>query len=126
MLKNLTCPEQRTDPTSSPEERARAEYDCHRDYVIGFDTISQPLVALIATAKTTDEYIARQVTYARENTRISADMGNYWSNLVKLKSADEPLNEKLLNDLVNIHTELIVTSEALTKATQNMIKNCNK
>lgn len=79
----------------------------------GFDTVVKGFAPKILQSKTTTEYMVRVLAYSREKNRISSDMSTYWSNLVKLQSADEPLNEKLLNDLVNIHSELISTSDTL-------------
>lgn len=127
ILKNLTCPEQKTDPTSSPEDRTKANYECQRQYVTGFDTVVQGLKPKIFQSKTTDEFLVRTLSYSREKNRVATDVGWFWWALVKLKSADEPLNDKLLNDLVNIHTELLTTIEALEKwAIPKMIENCNK
>jgi hypothetical protein len=75
---------------------------------------------------TTGEFLKRTLTYARENKRLSSDIKVYWTNLEKLKSADEPLNDKLLNDLVDIHTQLVTTSNALEIAVQKMAENCKK
>ena len=126
ILKNLTCPEQKTDPTSSPEERTKADYECQRQYVTGFDTVTKPIANTIMKSTTTGEFLKRTLTYARENKRLSSDIKVYWTNLVKLKSADEPLNDKLLNDLVDIHTQLVTTSNALEIAVQKMAENCKK
>ncbi len=51
-------------------------------------------------------------------------MAKYWTKLEKLKSGDEALNEKLINDLVNIHIELITTNKSLCVKSQEMYKNC--
>lgn len=127
MLSNLTCPEQKTDPSSPPEERAKAEFECQRQYVVGFDTVVSGLKPKIFQSKTTDEFIKRTLTYSREKNRISTDISNYWGNLVKLKSGDEPLNAKLLNDLVSVHLDLLTTIEALEKkAVPDMKENCGK
>jgi type II secretory pathway pseudopilin PulG len=127
MLKNLTCPEQKTDPTSSPEERTKADYDCQRQYVTGLETITQGLKPKIFQSKTTDEFLVRTLTYSREKNQVSTYVGWFWGALVKLKSADEPLNDKILNDLVNIHLELLTTIEALEKwAIPKMQENCKK
>ena len=81
----------------------------------GFDTVVQGLKPKIFQSKTTDEFLVRTLSYSREKNRVATDVGCFWGALVLLKSADEPLNDKLLNDLVNIHTELLTTIEALEK-----------
>lgn len=126
MLRNLTCQQQKTDPTSSPEDRAKAEFDCERSYVTGFDTVVQGFVPKIMKSQTTTEYLTRVLNYSRERARLSDEMAKYWIKLEKLKSGDEALNEKLLNDLVNIHTNLITTNKALCEKSQQMYKNCMK
>ena len=126
MLRNLTCQQQKTDPTSSPEDRAKAEFDCERSYVTGFDTVVQGFVPKIMKSQTTTEYLTRVLNYSRERARLSDEMAKYWLKLERLKSGDEALNEKLLNDLVNIHTNLITTNKALCEKSQQMYKNCMK
>lgn len=126
MLKNLSCFQQKTTPTSTPEEMGNARADCTQSVIIGAENLTNWMKPLIFKATNTDEFIRRALTYEKAKTRLGPDMATFWKKIQDTKNADEKLNEKMITDLVNIHAELTLTNDLLKKKSSEMYKNCMK
>ena len=126
MLGNLTCFQQYTTPTSTPEEIGKARTQCSRTLVSGLENLTNWYKPLIRKSVNTDQYMKRVTQYDKEKKRLTNDMAQFWEKIEKTKNADEKLNEKMLTDLVNIHARLVVTNAILAKKIPEMQANCMK
>ncbi len=126
MLGNLTCFQQYTTPTSTPEDIGKARTQCTSSLVTGLENLTNWYKPLILKATNTDQYITRLTRYDKEKKRLTNDMATFWEKIEKTKNADEKLNEKMITDLVNIHAQLVVTNAILAKKIPEMQANCMK
>jgi hypothetical protein len=126
MLGNLTCFQQKTSPTSTPEEMGKVRAECTNSLVTGLENLTNWYKPLIFQATNTDQFMSRLIRYDKEKKRLTNDMATFWEKIEKTKNADEALNEKMVTDLVNIHARLVVTNGILEKKIPEMQANCMK
>lgn len=126
MLGNLTCFQQHTTPTSTPEEIGQARTGCTNTLVAWLENLTNWYKPLIFKSASTDEFMVRLRRYDTEKKRLTGDMASFWEKIEKTKNADEALNEKMVTDLVNIHARLVITNEILAKKIPEMQANCMK